>query len=270
MSGYRTERFPKSRRIVVDTGRAARRRHPIHGLIEVDITRAYTKMAETESPPSLTSFVVASTGRAVEAVPHVHALRDLRGRLIIFEDVDINVMIEVELEGRSFPMNHVIRQCNTRTAADIDREIRTIKQLPQSSPTMDMSAKAVTFLRLPAFIRHRLVGLLHRLPHQQRELAGTVGISSVGMFGKGGGWGIGFSVQTLNMIVGGVVERPGLVDGQILPRTYLDLSLTFDHDVVDGAPAARFVSTLRQILESAEVLAEGEPKPDRPQPEETL
>lgn len=83
---------------------------------------------------------------------------------------------------------------------------------------------------------------------------GTVGISSVGMFGRGGGWGIGFSVQTLTIIVGGVAERPAVVNGDIVARTVLDLSLAFDHDVVDGAPAARFVAKLKAILESCAVL----------------
>ena len=254
MSGYRIEPFPRSRRIIVDTGRAAGRRHAVFGLIEVDITKATETLAKLDDPPSLTSFVVASTGRAVEAVPKVHALRDLRQRLIVFDDVDIDVMIEVELEGRSFPMNHVIRQCNTRTLADIDTEIKTIRKRPQDSPTMDLSRRAEMWFRLPGFARHRLVGLLHRLPDQQRRLAGTVGISSVGMFGKGGGWGIGFSVQTLNMIVGGIAERPAFVDGTLLPRRFLDLTLTFDHDIVDGAPAARFTARLRQMLESASIL----------------
>ena len=254
MSGYRLEPFPKSRRIVVDAGRAATRRHTVFGLIEVDVSPALDHLDGLAIRPSLTSFVVASTAQAVAEVPEVHALRDLRGRVIIFDDVDINVMIETDLEGRSFPMNHVVRRCNTRSLAEIDTELKAVKLDPRSSPTMDLEKRAKVFLRLPGFIRHRLVGLLHRLPHRQREGVGTVGISSVGMFGAGGGWGLGFSVQTLTMIIGGVVQRPGLVNGEVVPRRYLDLSLAFDHDLVDGAPAARFVARLRDILESAAVL----------------
>jgi pyruvate/2-oxoglutarate dehydrogenase complex dihydrolipoamide acyltransferase (E2) component len=254
MSGHRDEPFPKSRRIVVDSGAAARNRHTVYGLIEVDITEATSVLAGLDPKPSLTSYVVASTGTAVEAVPYVHALRNLRQRLIIFDDVDVNVMIEVELEGRSFPMNHVIRRANQKSLIQIDDEIRAVKLSPETSPTMGLSRQATLFLRLPGFVRHRLIGLLHRLPERQRDLVGTVGISSVGMFGRGGGWGIGFSVQTLTMIVGGVAEKPAVVNGEIVARTFLDLSLAFDHDVVDGAPAARFVAKLKEILESGAVL----------------
>ena len=256
MAGYRIEAFPRSRRIIVDTGEAAGRRHPVHGLIEVDITRTVEILDGMTTPPSLTSCVAASIGLAVGQVPEVHAVRDLRNRLVIFDDVDINVMIEVELEGRSFPMNHVIRSCNTKSVVEIDNELRAIKADPGSSATMSLEGAAALYFRLPRYLRSRLVGLLHRLPHKQRQLAGTVGISSVGMFGKGGGWGIGFPVQTLSIIVGGTVVRPAFINGALEPRTFLHLSFTFDHDIVDGAPAARFVANARRLLEAGSALTD--------------
>lgn len=51
-----------------------------------------------------------------------------------------------------------------------------------------------------------------------------------------------------------MAEKPAVVNGEIVVRTFLDLSLAFDHDVVDGAPAARFVAKLKEILESGAVL----------------
>jgi pyruvate dehydrogenase E2 component (dihydrolipoamide acetyltransferase) len=49
--------------------------------------------------------------------------------------------------------------------------------------------------------------------------------------------------------VGRVVREPAVVGGRVVPRHRLTLSLTFDHRVVDGAPAARFLDTLRGCLE---------------------
>ena len=70
------------------------------------------------------------------------------------------------------------------------------------------------------------------------------------MFGRGGGLGIGHpTVQTLTVLVGGRSIRPWVNDGAIVPREILDLTLTFDHNVVDGAPAARFVADLRELIE---------------------
>jgi pyruvate dehydrogenase E2 component (dihydrolipoamide acetyltransferase) len=49
--------------------------------------------------------------------------------------------------------------------------------------------------------------------------------------------------------VGRIVREPAVVEGRVVPRDVLTLSLTFDHRVVDGAPAARFLDTLRRCLE---------------------
>jgi len=49
---------------------------------------------------------------------------------------------------------------------------------------------------------------------------------------------------------GGNADKPGVTQGQIQIREVLSLTLTFDHDVVDGAPAARFTSRLKELIES--------------------
>jgi pyruvate dehydrogenase E2 component (dihydrolipoamide acetyltransferase) len=49
--------------------------------------------------------------------------------------------------------------------------------------------------------------------------------------------------------IGRIVREPGVVGDAIMPRERLTLSLTFDHRVVDGAPAARFLDTLRRAVE---------------------
>jgi hypothetical protein len=50
--------------------------------------------------------------------------------------------------------------------------------------------------------------------------------------------------------VGGIGEKPGVVDGQIALREYLSLTISFDHDIIDGAPAARFTERLKELIES--------------------
>jgi pyruvate/2-oxoglutarate dehydrogenase complex dihydrolipoamide acyltransferase (E2) component len=71
------------------------------------------------------------------------------------------------------------------------------------------------------------------------------------MFGSGGGWGISPTNYSLQLTVGGIGEKPGVVDGEVVPREYLSLTVTVDHDVVDGAPAARFVQRLKELVEGA-------------------
>jgi pyruvate/2-oxoglutarate dehydrogenase complex dihydrolipoamide acyltransferase (E2) component len=71
------------------------------------------------------------------------------------------------------------------------------------------------------------------------------------MFGQGAGWGITMPLYTLGVTVGSIVSRPALADGQLEEREYLCLTLSFDHDIVDGAPAARFAQHLKELLESS-------------------
>lgn len=54
---------------------------------------------------------------------------------------------------------------------------------------------------------------------------------------------------SLTVTVGGIVEKPGVINGRIEIREYLCLTLSFDHDVIDGASATRFTQGLRELLE---------------------
>jgi pyruvate/2-oxoglutarate dehydrogenase complex dihydrolipoamide acyltransferase (E2) component len=41
-----------------------------------------------------------------------------------------------------------------------------------------------------------------------------------------------------------------VTDGHVTVREYLSLTISFDHDIVDGAPAARFMRRLKELIES--------------------
>lgn len=98
-------------------------------------------------------------------------------------------------------------------------------------------------------------------PRVQKKYGGTVGGTAVGMFGTGGGWGIPINDHTLDVTLGGIVEKPGVVDGQIAIREYLCLS--FNHALIDGAPAAHFAQRLKDLIESGYGLCEGEAEIER-------
>src|SRR5258708_32681335 len=55
--------------------------------------------------------------------------------------------------------------------------------------------------------------------------------------------------HSLWMTVGCIGEKPGVVDGHIAIRDYLSLTISFDHNIIDGAPAARFTERLKDLIE---------------------
>jgi pyruvate/2-oxoglutarate dehydrogenase complex dihydrolipoamide acyltransferase (E2) component len=243
-------RFPASRRIVVEAMRAGRRTSPMYGLLELDVTEA-----RRHCPPlSFTAFVVACAARAAAAHPEVHAYRDWRGRIVSHGFVDAGTLIEIDAPDGPVAIAHLVRDADVRSVADISAELRAVKTRPEVSRSGRMlRAAGPVALRLPGLLR-AFYWLLARSP-RMRRLAGTITVTSVGMFADGGGFGISApSPITLGLIVGGISARPRVVAGRIEVRDVLDLTVTVDHDVVDGAPAARFAADLRRMIESVEPL----------------
>jgi hypothetical protein len=77
------------------------------------------------------------------------------------------------------------------------------------------------------------------------------------MFGAGlGGWGIAPTIHPLDLIVGSTAWKPSVVEVRIEPRETLNLTLVFDHNVIDGAPAAQFARRLVELIESGYGLGE--------------
>ncbi len=255
--GYQSIPFPAARKVIVDAGRWGSRRHLIHALLEIDVTRPRQLMQDTKARTgkslSFTGFLVKCLAQAIQTHPSVQAYRNWRNHLIIFEDVDVVTLIETEVGGVALP--HVIRAANRKSFCEIHDEIRGVQaRPPQSSQKGGLVDLAP---RLPAFIRDVFYWALHQNPHWFKKIQGTTIITSVGMFGQGGGWGFGFlPFHTLGLTVGGIADKAGVVDGRIEIRQILDLTISFDHDVVDGADAARFANTLKGLIENAAGLDE--------------
>jgi pyruvate/2-oxoglutarate dehydrogenase complex dihydrolipoamide acyltransferase (E2) component len=243
--------------IIIDAGYLASKRHIIYGLVEADVTRARELRrvisARDKSKISFTAFLVASLARAIASNPKIQAYKDWRGRLMVFRDVDVVTLIEPEKGKVAIP--HIIRNVNHRTVREISAEIRSIQASPKSSEQNRVLVALAP--RVPRFVRLFFFWGVKKNPHWIKRLEGTVVVTSVGMFGKGGGWGIGFlPTHTMGLTVGGISQKPGVHNGQVEVREYLNITLSFDHDIVDGAPAARFTQKLIDLIELATVLEE--------------
>ena len=170
---------------------------------------------------------------------------------MIYDQIDIVTMIEVERGGRKVPMPHLMRDIGGRSLDALHGEIRAVQQRPSVAPGWGLASR---FLALPFFLRRIVYRFVRRVPQWFREFSSPVTVTAVGMFGQGGGWGIPVATVTLCVTVGGIAVKPGVVDGRIEPRQFLDLTLSIDHDVVDGGPMARFAERFRDLLERADAL----------------
>lgn len=240
-------------------------KHYIYGLLEVDVTVARQFIAEhkarTGEALSFTGYLAFCVARAVDENKEVQAYLKGSKQLLVFDDVDVGLPIEREIEGKRVPAGHIIRGANHKTFLEIHQEIRS-EQTGPVPPSKGLPPWLRLGLMLPWPFPQLFSDLINAVrrydPTISVRLAGTVAVTAVGMFGHHSGWGLVPFPQSLGLVVGGIARKPGIVDDRIEPREMLSLTVVFDHDVVDGAPAARFVKRLVELIESGHGLIETE------------
>jgi len=114
-------------------------------------------------------------------------------------------------------------------------------------------------------IRHADQKSLSQISSEVRELAGkaksrklqgpemegnTFTISNLGMFGIEEFTAIINPPDSCIMAVGGIIEKPVVENGEIVPGHRMKVTLSCDHRVVDGASGAQFLQTFKQLLEN--------------------
>jgi len=243
--------YPRTRLLMADGGRMGLRKHTVHGLVEFDITRAREAIRQhreqTGEALSFSAFFLACLGKAIDDDKQMHAYRSWRNQLFVFDDVDVNMLVEVEVDGIKTIRPHILRGVNKKSVRAIHEEIRAFQNQHESS----LESKFIDwFVWLPGFVRRIFLWGLLKNPKLLKEYYGTVLVTSVGMFGIGTGWGIPVPNHSLQLTLGGIGEKPGVIDQRVEVRKYLSVTVSFDHDVIDGAPAARFIHRLKKLIEN--------------------
>ena len=230
------------------------RKHIIHSLTEFDVTMPRKHIrdhkAETGESLSFTAFIIGCLAKAVDEDKQMHAYRKGMKQLVVFDEVDVTTLVEHEVDGTKIATPYILRAANKKTLSELHHELRQSQQ-QKAREFRSVPWYEGLFFSLPAFVRVFFLGALGSSPHLRKKLEGTVVVTAVGMFGKGAGWGIPMTTYTLSVTLGGIAEKPGIVDGRIEAREYLYLTISADHDIIDGAPLARFASRLKELIEGS-------------------
>ncbi len=252
------------------TVRIGMARHHIPVLAEVDVTSARAAIAKRKEATgerlSFTGWVIKCLAQVASEHKRVHALRLGRHKLVLFDDVDVNIVVQRRLEGTEppecLPMPYVIRKANAKTVEAIHAEIRAAqaRALAPGEQTIDLAERMPSprtirfFASMPLFVRKAVYwNRLFRDPFRVKRMMGTVSVTSVGMFGKvsgGSSWGIPVEFHPLTVALGAIARKPAVVGDRVEAREFLGMTIVFDHDVVDGAPVAMFLQRLREVVES--------------------
>ncbi len=131
----------------------------------------------------------------------------------------------------------------TRDDRPVDKEMSLLGKLPD-------------FLLSPVVRSARFLDRWNMLPRalmKDDPLFSSVFVANLGSLGIDAFTPALNPPQSAVLGVGRMRKQPVVLGNEILPRELLSLSLTFDHRVVDGAPAARFLETLCRLIASAEI-----------------
>ncbi len=265
---YHKRKYSVNRQILADYNAVASKFHRVQGLIEADITEALEIIKDIEMKEgykiSLTAWIARCISKAVSEDLRLNSYRHRR-RLIVFDKIDISVMIEIKTkDGKRVPFNHVIRDVESKTVREITDEIRAIqkKKIEEKEQLTRGSSKfSNLYLIIPGFIRRGVIKMMLTNPFKLRKLIGTVGLTTLGEFVKNlSGWAIPFADKTLNVAVGGMKHRTIEKGGILVPQTHLCLTYLVNHDIVDGAPIARFIARATDLMEESFGLVDTEKK----------
>jgi pyruvate/2-oxoglutarate dehydrogenase complex dihydrolipoamide acyltransferase (E2) component len=262
IGSFEERKFPDFRSPTIDTLTWGSKRHHIPILLEIDVTAAREAIRERKRAGQrigFTSWIVKCLAQAVSEHKPVHALRKGKRQLVIFDDVDIAMIVEREIDrdgvNETLPMPYIIRKANEKTVTAIHSEIQAAQQSPLTDGEVQIGSNQAIWMTklyamMPEFVRDLLVWRpIFRDPFRVKRMMGTVSVTAMGMVGQSGmSWGIPIGIHPLIVAVGAIAKRPGVVDQQITIREYVGLTVLFDHDVIDGAPVARFIKRLQELM----------------------
>ncbi|MEM2917397.1 MAG: dihydrolipoamide acetyltransferase family protein [Candidatus Bathyarchaeia archaeon] len=181
--------------------------------MEVDMTEASKLREKTQF--SYTEILVKAVAEALKKHPMINSTLE-EDKIKVFEDINIGIAVATE-KGLVVP---VVRNADKKSLPEIASEI---KELVEKAREGKLTKEDVS--------------------------GGTFTITNLGMFGVDVFTPIISPSETAILGVGRIIEKPVVVGGEIKIKPMMTLSLSYDHRVIDGAPAAQFLKTIKETLE---------------------
>lgn len=230
--------------------------HNFFALLEFDVTELRRHLRALRAGGrggSLFAFLLKAVGKCLEEFPEFNAMIDRR-KTTYFDEVDVNIPIEIETDGIRNPKQYIVRDINRKTLSEVDREIAASKDAGDDHTGYVFSKGLQRLLGiLPAGLVMLLMRNVLRRHDTVQRLSGTVFVTSVSMFSNVPGYVIPYAggPKAASFAIGSVSKKPVVRGDEIRIREMINLTAIFNHDLIDGAPAARFINRLRRYVETA-------------------
>ena len=232
-------------------------KHRIYGMIEVDVTKARKYISDheekTKEKLSFTGWVIKCVAQAVSEHKEIQAMKKGKKKLVVFDDVDVGMIIERQVDTKRFATSYCVRKANEKSFREIHDEIRQAQKGEISEENKESEKPSTSmklFSRMPNFVRKLYWRKIRNDAFLRKRLMGTVAVTAVGMFGKGGGWAIPIGVHSLVFALGGISIRPRDYANPSELGEFLNVTVMFDEEVSLGAPATRFSARLIELMQT--------------------
>lgn len=233
--------------------------HNMYALMEFDVTDVRQKLRTTRKGGrniSFFAFLLSAIAKAIDENKELNHMRCGK-RIFYFDEVDISTPVELELDGVSVPRLYIVRDAAKKTAEEITLEIENAKESWKKSGSVGDDDKwalrgVIIASVLPVWLFKYLIRRFSRNPLKVKERFGTTYVASITGFTNASGCLIPYfegQNRPLAFAIGNVMKKPGIINSEIQIREYLSISIMINHDLVDGAPAARFVNRLKERIE---------------------
>ena len=169
----------------------------------------------SEEPISFNDFIIKASAKAIQKNPSVNSSW-LGDKIRYYKYVNIGVAVAMD-EGLVVP---VIRNAETKSLSQISGEVRNLAELARDRKLQPQDMTGNTFT-----------------------------ISNLGMFGIEEFTAIINPPDACILAVGRISQRLVMENGEVKESNFMKVTLSCDHRVVDGANGAKFLQTLKDILE---------------------
>ena len=171
-----------------------------------------------------------------------------------FDDINISIVVEKVINGIKVPIPLIIEKANDASIESITKQIAEAKNIEFTDKDIVLHRKTQKlekiYYSLPKFLRRYFWRLLLKHPKLAFKKMGNVAFTSIGMIGKVNGWFIPISVHPICFGISSIIKKPTVFNDKIEIREILKTSILIDHDVIDGAPMARFINDLSKNIEN--------------------
>ncbi len=256
---YRIKSIPRSRIATFDIFSIGLLKHHVSALLEFDVTDSRKKLQELRRSGiniSFNSWLIKVISIVLMQHKDAAAYLYSKRKLILFNDINISILVEKIIEGKKVPIPLVIERTNDKSASEIHLEIERAKKHELSSRDIVLNQRSTRsenlYYALPGFLRRTVWRVMLKNPKFAFRKMGNVVITSLGMMGKINGWFIHKSIHPISFGIGSIIKKPVVIDNQVKVREILNMTILCDHDVMDGAPMVKLLNDFTRYIESGE------------------